>query len=187
MSETPVSIGDDIFYNCNSLSVIYVPSALVEEYKSSNDWINYKDIIKGIYKLTVENGSESGNFGEGEIVSIKANDNNKNGHFTSWGITRGNDIVFSNINAVETTFTMPNSDVIITAVFEAHNYVNGKCSVCGYEDPDYIISNGDRNDKTTASSVNTSDENNVIAYVTLFIISLMAIESLYIYKNKKDC
>ena len=82
---------------------------------------------------------------------------------------------------------MPNSDVIITAVFEAHNYVNGKCSVCGYEDPDYIISNGDRNDKTTASSVNTSDENNVIAYVTLFIISLMAIESLYIYKNKKDC
>lgn len=206
MSETPASLGVDVFLYCSSLSNIYVPSSSVDLYKA--EWSNYENLIKaGIYKLTVENGSGSGNYIEGADVSISA-DNNENGHFTSWQITSGNGVNLADEKAAKTTFKMPNSDVTVTAVFEAHNYVNGKCSVCGYEDPDYLppkedgeTDNSNINndsvstdtkvnsgaDKTASSSVDTSDENNVTAYFILLMVSIIMAGSLSIYKNKKDC
>ena len=81
--------------------------------------------------------------------------------------------IIANENARETTITMPNYDTTVLANFEAHDYVNGKCSVCGYEDPNYVPTKDDdkNNDivssytsETTQnnSSVNTSDQNNLI-------------------------
>ena len=206
MSETPVSLGDNVFLYCSSLSNIYVPFSSVDLYKE--EWSNYENLIKaGIYKLTVENGNGSGNYIEGADVSISA-DNNENGHFTLWQITSGNGVSLTDEKAAKTTFKMPNSDVTVTAVFEAHNYVNGKCSVCGYEDPDYLppkedgeTDNSNINndsvstdtkvnsgaDKTASSSVDTSDENNVTAYFILLMVSIIMAGSLSIYKNKKGC
>ena len=207
MSETPVSLGDNVFLDCSSLSNIYVPSSSVDLYKA--EWSNYENLIKaGIYKLTVENGSGSGNYIEGADVSISVDNNDENGHFTSWQITSGNSISLTDEKAVKTTFKMPNSDVTVTAVFEAHNYVDGKCSVCGYENPDYVppkeddktdnsninndsvstdIKVNSKADKTVSSSVDTSDENNVTAYIILLMVSIIMVGSLSIYKNKKDC
>lgn len=200
MSEDPPMLGDNVFFSCSSLCDIYVPSSSVDSYKQANNWDKYTRLIKsGIYKLNVENGSGSGDYRVGEIVNIKVNDNNKNGHFTSWSVISGEGVVLADKKLQETTFTMPNNDVTIKADFEIHKYEDGNCSVCGYEDENYVSQkennknddsiNNEINNKTknTTSSVNTSDENNVVYYVIALVISIIAIGSLYIYKNKKDC
>lgn len=201
MSEDPAKLGDNVFYSCSSLSDIYVPSLSVDTYKKEDKWSDYAHLIKaGIYKLTVENGSGSGYYLPGKIVTIKAKkENNEKEHFLLWTIVSGEGVVLADENAKETTFTMPNNDVTITANFEIHDYEDGKCSICGYEDENYIPPkdqnkndssiNNETNKKTQTalSSVNTSDENNVVYYVIALIISIISIGSLCIYKNKKGC
>ena len=45
---TPPTISQSLFYNCNSLSAIYVPAESVEAYKSATNWSKYADIIQPI-------------------------------------------------------------------------------------------------------------------------------------------
>lgn len=206
-SETPANIGPETFNNCDKLEGIYVLSSSIEAYKTN--WSEYKDIIKGIYKVTVENGSGGGNFVEGKTVNIKANDNNEKGHFTSWKVTSGSGVTLADEKAKETTFTMPGSDVTIEAVFEAHNYVDGKCSVCGYEDKNYVpskddnkenIGNNDKNNNNSVSSnsqvntnntsqngiVKTGDNNNLIIWCLVVGVCVLSIGSLIVYKKRTN-
>lgn len=45
---TPPSLGDQVFYHCDSLANIYVPSASVDAYKAASGWSSYADKIKAI-------------------------------------------------------------------------------------------------------------------------------------------
>jgi hypothetical protein len=45
---TPPSLGQNAFYDCNSLANIYVPSASVDAYKAASGWSSYADKIKAI-------------------------------------------------------------------------------------------------------------------------------------------
>lgn len=46
-NSTPPSLGNDVFLYCNAISKIYVPTASVDSYKSSDGWKNYADKIEG--------------------------------------------------------------------------------------------------------------------------------------------
>jgi VCBS repeat-containing protein len=67
----------------------------------------------GLYTLTVTGGSGSGEYAAGATVSVSA-DIPSGKEFDSWtGDTDGLD----DVNAADTTFTMPDSDASLTAVF----------------------------------------------------------------------
>ncbi len=206
LSETPPNIGVDLFDH--NPDAIYVPSSSIDAYKMANGWSNYTNIIQsGIYKVTVENGSGGGNFIEGETINIKANDNNEKGHFTSWKVTSGN-VTLADEKAKETTFTMVGSDITIEAVFEAHNYVDGKCSICGYEDKNYVPpkddnkendGNNDKNNNSVSSNsqintnntsqngiVKTGDNNNLIIWCLVVGVCVLSIGSLIVYKKRTN-
>jgi hypothetical protein len=44
----PPTLGNNVFYNCYSLTAIYVPAASVETYKSASGWSTYASIIQAI-------------------------------------------------------------------------------------------------------------------------------------------
>ena len=199
LSENPPSIVDEILGSFNEAK-IYIPYSNLEKYKNDPMWSKYIDSVDYIKtKLTVQNGTGSGNYGDGEIVTIKANEDNEKGHFLYWSVfasPKSNSII-ANENARETTITMPNYDTAVVANFEAHDYVNGKCSVCGYEDPNYVPTKDDDNNNDNVSSdtseitqnnknnssVNTSDQNNFIYYILGLIVSIIGLGSLVIYKK----
>jgi hypothetical protein len=63
------------------------------------------------YTLTVSNGSGSGNFGAGSIVTLNANAAPSGKIFAGWSGA------VSNVNATTTLFIMPTNSVTVTAVF----------------------------------------------------------------------
>ncbi len=71
-----------------------------------------------IYTITVNNGTASASTGKGgEIITIKANDAPEGQEFKKWTVTSGS-ASFADATATETTFTMPNKDVEVTAEFQ---------------------------------------------------------------------
>lgn len=76
----------------------------------------------------------------GSQVSVSAEPSNANGHFTGWTVTDDptGAGVLDDANAASTTFTMPAGDVTLTADYGAHDYVDGFCTVCGFEDPSHV-------------------------------------------------
>ena len=92
------------------------------------------------YELTVANGAGGGAWTAGSQVSVSAEPSNANGHFTGWTVTDDptGAGVLDDANAASTTFTMPAGDVTLTADYGAHDYVDGFCTVCGFEDPSHV-------------------------------------------------
>jgi formylglycine-generating enzyme required for sulfatase activity len=66
--------------------------------------------------LTVANGTGSGNYAAGTVVSISAAAAPTGSHFTNWTSTAGG--TFANANAASTTFTMPANATTLTANYE---------------------------------------------------------------------
>ncbi len=50
---TPPTLGDSVFAGTSSSLVIYVPSELVETYKSANEWSDYASRIQAITKWSL--------------------------------------------------------------------------------------------------------------------------------------
>ncbi len=70
------------------------------------------------YTITVNNGTASAATGKGgEVITIKANDAPEGQEFKKWTVTSGS-ASFADATATETTFTMPNKDVEVTAEFQ---------------------------------------------------------------------
>lgn len=85
------------------------------------------------FNVIVENGTGSGEYIEGETVTIKADDPEIGEEFLKWKLTG---LIVNDLTKRELTFTMPANDVTATALFE---------------DIDYTISvEGGTADKTTA-------------------------------------
>ena len=89
---------------------------------AKNYEIKYKKgilkIVEALYEVNVVDGTGSGEYSEGQTVTIKAND--KSGYtFTIW---KGSDgVVFANASAKETSFIMPTKAVTVTANYSANS------------------------------------------------------------------
>ncbi len=75
----------------------------------------YKDIIIDKYTLTVESGSGSGEYEEGDVIDISANDAPSGKEFDKW---TGDVSSVGDVNSINTKVTMPASDVSITATYK---------------------------------------------------------------------
>jgi len=75
---------------------------------------NYTSATSGTYALTVVNGTGSGSYAPGTVVTIKANAAPAGQTFLNWtGAT------VANANAASTTLTMPSAAVTVTANYKA--------------------------------------------------------------------
>jgi len=75
-------------------------------------------IVAALYEVNVVDGTGSGRYGEGQTVSIKANE--KPGYtFTKW--TSDDGVVFANAYTKETSFVMPGKNITVTANYSANS------------------------------------------------------------------
>ncbi len=75
-------------------------------------------IVAALYEVNVVDGTGSGRYGEGQTVSIKANE--KSGYtFTKW--TSDDGVVFANAYTKETSFVMPGKNITVTANYSANS------------------------------------------------------------------
>ena len=84
-------------------------------------------------------------------------------------------------------------DVIKTL---AHNFKDGKCTMCGALDPDFVpedqkkpddktdSSKSDQKDKVTAIAPKTGDNSNIVMWVALMLVSGMGIASVMLRSRK---
>ncbi|HZK25081.1 MAG TPA: hypothetical protein VFC74_06805, partial [Oscillospiraceae bacterium] len=76
----------------------------------------YKDAPATTYAVTVNSGTGSGNFAEGETVNITANTADAGKVFDKWTTTDG--VAFASANSATTTFVMPAKNVTVTATYK---------------------------------------------------------------------
>ena len=127
---------------------IYVPYASLEAYRTAEGWKDYANQIAAYPRtLTVAGGTGGGSVTPGAEVSVAAGAAPEGQHFAGWAVTAGSLTLTDEQRAGSSlTFTMPDSDVTLTATYESH--AGGKatcgakavCEVCGAEygnvDPD---------------------------------------------------
>ncbi|MFA9375111.1 MAG: leucine-rich repeat protein [Lachnotalea sp.] len=119
LSKIPPDIGKKIFSSAFNMSVIYVPSTSVDNYKEVENLSTYVDSIQDNINstVTVNQGSGSGNYDRYSTVTIEANPDTQERVFQSWSCSDG--VVLADASIRKTTFTMPGNDVTVTA-----NYIN---------------------------------------------------------------
>ena len=77
----------------------------------------YELIPGDTYTVTVNNGSGSGQYRAGDTVRITAAAASSNGAFVGWVWTGPENLDISDIMSTDTSFTMPASDVSVTATY----------------------------------------------------------------------
>ncbi|MBU5486888.1 hypothetical protein KQI77_01755 [Clostridium sp. MSJ-8] len=80
---------------------------------------NYKDIItpEPTYSVTVKNGSGSGSYKKGDVVTITADSAPKGKEFDSWSVVSGRVVLVKSTSST-TTFIMPASNVELKAIYK---------------------------------------------------------------------
>lgn len=72
----------------------------------------------GVHNVTVINGTGSGTYKKGQTVTITANGPATGQKFDKW-ITNSLNVAMTNVTSSQTTFTMPDNSVVITATFKS--------------------------------------------------------------------
>ena len=80
----------------------------------------YKDMPVMKYKVTVMNGSGSGEYAKDAMVTVKADKAPEDMMFDKWVVVSG-DVMLKDAMAAETSFMMPAKDVELKAMFKAIN------------------------------------------------------------------
>ena len=75
------------------------------------------------YKVTVTNGTGSGNYAEGETVTITANAASDGEMFDKWEVVSGS-ITLADATSETTTFTMPAGEVSVKATYRSYITIN---------------------------------------------------------------
>lgn len=83
------------------------------------------DSTGNIHRVTVVNGSGTGDYLAGRTVTITANTSNGR-TFSNWSSNDG--VAFANSTSATTTFTMPDKNVTVTAYFTTSGSVSGNSS-----------------------------------------------------------
>ncbi|NDW09956.1 leucine-rich repeat protein [Dysgonomonas sp. 520] len=123
----PAFAGNDIFYSANGTGVkVGVPAEAIAAYKTSN-WVrnaNYShsfsaDQILSYHNITCNNATTALDISvSGSQMRITAGEAPLGEAFYEWK-SEPEGVVFENVNASPTYFTMPENDVTITATFAA--------------------------------------------------------------------
>lgn len=79
--------------------------------------VNVKEAAPTTYKVTVTNGAGSGDYAEGETVTITANAAPADKVFDKWEVVSGS-IILADANSATTTFTMPAGEVSVKATYK---------------------------------------------------------------------
>ena len=79
--------------------------------------VNVKEAAPTTYKVTVTNGAGSGDYAEGETVTITANAAPADKVFDKWEVVSGS-IILADANSATTTFIMPASAVSVKATYK---------------------------------------------------------------------
>ncbi len=98
VSEFVINVSGGTLGNADSYTVTYESGRLT--------------VVNAIYTVTVTNGTGSGDYSEGQIITITA-DNRSGYTFTGWSSSDG--VTFDNSTASTTTFIMPENSVAVTA------------------------------------------------------------------------
>lgn len=107
----------------------------------------------GIYTVTVINGSGSGSYQKGKEVSITANAPSTGRKFDRWETSSLN-VSLKDVKATTTTFSMPDNNVVVTAVYDGGN---GSSDSDEKDKGNSSGSDGTTND--TANNGNTGTDN----------------------------
>lgn len=93
---------------------------------NSNNQNNKEDEEKdkGIYTVTVINGSGSGTYEEGKTVNITANAPSTGRKFDRWETSSLN-VSIADVKKQSTSFKMPKNNVVVTAVYDGGNSSTG--------------------------------------------------------------
>lgn len=86
------------------------------------------------YTLSVEQGSGSGAYAAGQVVTITAEEFQAGQHFAGWTIAQGQGGTLTDSQQAQTTFVMPDHDVTVSATYQAHVMEDGVCTMCGWAD-----------------------------------------------------
>ena len=114
-SETDV----DLTYNSeNDYYTITVPSDRTDDYQILIDATFKETILPATYAVTVNGGSGSGEYAEGESVTITANEPETGMQFKEWTGTDGLSFTDGDVTTATATFTMPAQAVTVTATYE---------------------------------------------------------------------
>lgn len=98
---------------------INAPSAIIElRGEETSVTATYKEIPK--YTLTVNNGTGSGDYFDGEEIVISANPPAENASFKTWVVDEGNPDIFLKF-ASSTTLIMPAENATITATYNEYS------------------------------------------------------------------
>ena len=110
----------ETFYNSSekiafaSTHKVFVPEASVAAYKASDYWKELNIYSNASYNVTVENGTSDVSVAmEGDEVTVSVVIDETKQEFSGW--TASPAVTFDDANSTSTTFTMPASDVTITA------------------------------------------------------------------------
>ena len=102
------------------LSAGIYTTEFVAEYDGTQSRANVSFTVKEKapvkYNLTVEDGSGSGAYSEGEAVTVSANGAEDGMVFAGWNASAGS---IADSSSSETTFTMPAGDAVVTAAYKA--------------------------------------------------------------------
>ncbi|MGN0523946.1 MAG: leucine-rich repeat protein [Eubacterium sp.] len=138
MDKTPQDFGANTFYDCADGAIIYVPCVSVDAYTTAlnggENPANPKGYaIQGVHTfidgvcecgelapvmpVTVIDGSGSGDYYEGAIVTIEANTPAQGKVFDKWEVVSG-DITLDSATSATATFIMPANAVEIKATYK---------------------------------------------------------------------
>ena len=67
----------------------------------------------------------------------------------------------------------------------AHDFQNGKCVVCGTDDPDYVPAGSAGSDKGETDVPKTSDDSNMALWLALLLVSGTGVLSTAVYSRRK--
>ena len=123
------------------------------------------------YTVTVENGTGGGRYAKGETVTVKANDPASGKTFKAWTANSG--VTFANSTSRETTFTMPASDVTVTATYKTQSSSNSaetstySVTVKDTEGGETVASHNKAKSGVTVTVTATADDGYAIDTVTV--------------------
>lgn len=142
------------------------------------------------YTVTVENGTGSGKYNEGETVEITADKASEEKVFDKWVSEDG--VEFAEESKESTTFIMPDENVTVTATYkdkESGTYPEDTVDPSDPTEPsnsaDKNNPNGNSEENSSEIDVKTGDSSNLALWIVLLAASAMSLIAIVVLYRRK--
>ena len=142
------------------------------------------------YTVTVENGTGSGKYNEGETVEITADKASEEKVFDKWVSEDG--VEFAEESKESTTFIMPDENVTVTATYkdkESGTYPEDTVDPSDPTEPsnsaDKNNPNGNSEENSSEIDVKTGDSSNLALWIVLLAASAMCLIAIVVLYRRK--